>query len=126
MELSQTILSRIKSMDKKLNQQCDHEPNELRGNLQKLLEHGRVEVGWRESCGTTGFSLKAHREWVKVVKILKKEGLEITEDQVKHKNSYATLSGGFWQSIVYTLISEIIPASPLIDPDFERGMMEGH
>jgi hypothetical protein len=75
----------------------------ITGYLNTLIAKGSVEVGYRESCGPTHITLHTHRAWTKVVSRLRKSGFVIREENVKHKNRYATNNGGFWRSIIYTL-----------------------
>lgn len=89
--------------DERLNKRAGWNQNTIQRDLSNLIEFGRVEVGWRESCGSTDPTMFSKREWDKVVKALKREGATIIEDSVKHGNSWATRGGGFWSSIVYTL-----------------------
>lgn len=77
--------------------------NTLRQWLATLIDRGSVEVGWRESCGHTDLTLKVYREWLKIVKSLKRAGFNIVEERIKHKNGYASNNGGFWNSIIYSL-----------------------
>ena len=111
--LSETILSRaavlekiwpkVYALDDKLNKQAGFKSNDLQENLRQLITFNEVEVGWRASCGSTDRTMKIHREWEKVIAMLRKEGLEIKEERVKHGNSYATEKRGFWNSIIYTI-----------------------
>lgn len=101
-QLDIKLIDKVKQMDAKLNAQRAYDANDLQSNLSALLTYNRVEVGWRESCGKTDHTMKVYREWKKVITQLKKAGIKIHEEPVKHNNSYATLSGGFWNSIIYT------------------------
>jgi len=78
----------------------------LAGFINTLVKTGRVEVGWRECCGKTDSTMYQHREWVKIVSMLRKDGVVVNEEQVKHKNAYATNNGGFWNSIIYSVQEE--------------------
>lgn len=71
--------------------------------LAALRRGERVEVGWRECCGTTHPTAKVRREWLRVVKALRKGGATVAEEPVKHKNGYATNNGGFWNSVIYSM-----------------------
>lgn len=93
----------IQKSDEKLNKLAGWEENELNRRIQMLLVFKSVECGWRQSCGSTDRTQKIHREWLKVVKKLRLDGVEITEDKQKHQNAYATNKGGFWHSIIYSL-----------------------
>lgn len=92
----------IAKQDAALNKRAGWEQNAI-GRLVESLLKGSVEVGWRESCGTTDPTHHIYRAWVKVLPKLKKDGLTITEERQKHGNGWATKGGGFWNSIVYRL-----------------------
>lgn len=87
--------------DAELNKRIGWDQNNLAAFVRDLKTHGRVEVGWRESCGSTDFTHLIYREWLKVLKLLRKDGMQISEERIKHGNAYATKKGGFWNSIVY-------------------------
>lgn len=93
----------VKKLDSKVNRMAGYESSWLAGWLGTLEKTGRVEVGWRESCGSTDVTMKIYREWLKVVKSLRRDGLNIAEENVKHKNGSPTRSGGFWSSIIYSI-----------------------
>lgn len=103
MEVSEKTMSRVSALDIKLNTIQNREANYLKSNLVELLEFKKVEVGWRESCGTTDFTMKVYREWKKIVTLLVENGFKISEQRVNHGNAYATSKGGFWNSIIYTI-----------------------
>lgn len=92
-----------KKLDQKIDQMIGYQSRRLEGWLEDLLNNGRVEVGWRASCGTTDMTHKIYREWLKVIKSLRKDGVAVSEENVKHKNAWATKSGGFWNSIIYSV-----------------------
>lgn len=102
--LSEKLIDFIANADAKLNVKAGWEENELQRRIKNLFDFKRIECGWRQSCGTTDRTQFTHREWVKVIKKLRAEGLIISEETQKHGNAYATSKGGFWQSIVYTLV----------------------
>lgn len=62
---------------------------------------GRVEVGYRACCGCTHFTSYVYDEWKKICKRLIADGNDISTESVKHKNAYATINGGFWNSEIY-------------------------
>jgi hypothetical protein len=93
----------IARQDAALNKRAGWPQDALRRLVDDLLAFGRVEVGWRESCGTTDPTHHIYRAWLKVLPKLKKDGLKLAEEPVKHKNGWATKGGGFWNSIIYTL-----------------------
>lgn len=75
--------------------------NRLRYDLDVLKSSGAVEVGYRQQCGATHVTMKAYREWVKIVAALQKNGIPIEVTPVTHGNAYATSNGGFWNSNIY-------------------------
>lgn len=105
MVLNDKTRLKVALMDDKINQLCGYKTNALMSNLNSLTQFGSVEVGWRESCGTTDLTHKVYREWKKILTMLKKEGIVLKEERIKHDNAYATISGGFWNSIIYSIVS---------------------
>lgn len=103
--VSDKIYTFIDKQDEILNSKNSVHVNELRKLIYTLEKMMQVEVGWRESCGKTDDTVYIKRAWEKVLKKLRDNGNVINEERVKHKNSYATLSGGFWNSIIYKVIS---------------------
>ena len=101
------IVGRLRVMAEKsdavLSKRAGYETSDVRTNLDSLLKRGRVEVGYRQSCGKTDYTHHAYREWAKLLKVAEKGGLRIAVEPVKHGNSWATKSGGFWSSAIYTL-----------------------
>ena len=89
--------------DAALSQRAGYETSDVKTNLDLLLKHGRVEVGYRQSCGKTDYTNYVYREWAKLLKAAEKSGLQIAVEPVKHGNSWATKSGGFWSSAIYAL-----------------------
>lgn len=87
--------------DARLSKKQGYTSTDTATSIHRLLDAGAVEVGYRSSCGVTDPTIFAHREFIKALKRLK---INVTEKPVHHDNSYATISGGFWRSIVYTVI----------------------
>lgn len=98
-----TIQESIKAADERLNKKRGYPANDISFIFERLNQNGLIEVGWRESCGKTHITQEIYREWVKVVKIMRKSGIAVQEERVKHKCAYATNAGGFWNSIIYTI-----------------------
>jgi hypothetical protein len=92
----------IKS-DVALSKRFGYETSATATALNTLFLKGRVEVGYRSSCGRTDPTTYIYREWMKVVKAAEKCGFHISIEPVKHGNSWATKSGGFWQSSIYSI-----------------------
>ena len=97
------VLCKVKLLDNKLNKQLGYQYNILRGFLNNLLHLGSVEVKWREACYPTDITQDIYKEWVKIVTMLRKNGLNISEEPIKHKNAYEKSKNGFWNSILYKL-----------------------
>lgn len=93
----------VASLDAKLNARAGWGANHLAGHLHLLTEFGRVEVGWRSSCGSTDQTAHIKRAWDRVVAALGKDGFRISVTPVKHGNAYATCKGGFWNSNIYEM-----------------------
>jgi hypothetical protein len=52
--------------------------------------------------------MHAYRAWNEVVRKARALGYQITEERVRGiKNSWATLSGGFWDETEYKLVEDI-------------------
>lgn len=72
--------------------------------LDLLLNHGRVEVGYRATCGGGKHSsFKIYDEWVRVLKALRKAGVVVNEQTQLPPNRYPTNNGGWWNATLYTL-----------------------
>lgn len=102
--LSDNIKNKIRSADQKMNVIVGYNANNIEKNFDNLFKNAFVEVGYRSSCGSTHSTMKTYREFYKILKLLRKEGFEISEENVIHGNAYATNNGGFWNSIIFTLI----------------------
>lgn len=98
------VWSDIAKADAKLNAALGYNSNELAYWYGTLLKTGSVEVGWRECCGTRHSTAKARAEWLNIVKKLSRTGTKFDVQRVKHKNRYATINGGFWNSEIFTII----------------------
>ena len=105
MELDATekLLAMAIKSDAALNKRAGWAQNSVSGFLDVLLTHGRIEVGYRASCGKTDPTQFIYREWAKLLKAAEKYGLRITVEPVKHGNAYATTKGGFWNSAIYRM-----------------------
>ena len=91
--------------DEALSKRAGYERKDTATALNSLISHGRVEVGYRQSCGKTDPTMFVYREWAKLLKAAEKSGLRISVEPVKHGNAYATSKGGFWTSAIYTLVA---------------------
>lgn len=91
----------IAKQDEVLTKKNPHCKNELAKTFDNLTTFGQVEVGWRESCGSTDKTVFIKRGWDKVIAAAKKDGMIITEERIKHNNQWASKCGGFWSSIIY-------------------------
>lgn len=103
-DLGKKLQEKIKLADKKSNEYAGYEANSISKYVEDLISLNPVEVGYRAQCGSTHGTQKTYREFIKVIQALEKEGFEISQERVKHKNAYATNNGGFWQSIIFKLI----------------------
>lgn len=109
------------SQDASLNKRAGWEQNSIKGALTALVKHGRVEIGWRESCGKTDPTMHVRRSWLRVVALLRKNGIEFSEERVKHGNGYATTKGGFWSSVIYRIPTPPSPAVGAMDETTNSG-----
>lgn len=87
--------------DERLSKRFGYRVSDTETNLMHLLHGLKVEVGRRNSCGKTDPTMYVHREWLALVKKMQLAGYVISVEPVKHKNSYATIAGGFWASEIY-------------------------
>ena len=103
-ELSENVTAQLNELNQKVNELYGYNSNDIQKYISDLQKNGSVTVGYRTSCGTTDRTQKAFRLWVKSVKLLSKNGIKLVEENLKVNNSYATLSGGFWHEIRYSLV----------------------
>lgn len=95
--------------DARLSTKAGYPGKDLSKALETLFQFGQVEIGWRESCGKTDFTMFVFREWKKIVTALRKNGFQLSEEPIKHGNAWATKCGGFWSSIKYSLVPTVAP-----------------
>ena len=93
----------IASLDAQLSKRAGYRTSPMRDAADSLKRFGKVEIGWRESCGRTDPTMYEKRAWDRVAKALQAEGMQINEERKKHGNAYATNKGGFWCSIMYSI-----------------------
>ena len=67
----------------------------------RLIEGDSIEVGYRSTCGCVDQTMKDFEIFRKFLKALSAQGFTVEETSVKHKNSYATNNGGFWNSCIF-------------------------
>jgi len=104
--LNDNIKNKIHSADQKLNVLVGYNANNLTTSFNILFKYGSVELGYRSQCGATHSTMKTYREFCKILKLLKKDGFNFEEENVKHGNAYATNNGGFWNSTIFKLIKD--------------------
>lgn len=102
-ELSENITNQLNALNTKGNELAGYTANDINDWLRDLQKNGTTLVGYRSSCGSTDKTQKIYRLWLKAVKILSKNGIQLKEENIKINNPYATLSGGFWQEVRYFL-----------------------
>lgn len=93
----------IEKSDNKLNKILGWQDDPIRHFVDVLDIKKEVEVGFRSCSGSTDKTQIIYREWVSFIKKLKKNGIKISEESIKHKNAYATNNGGFWNSSIYRI-----------------------
>jgi len=105
MTISEKTISLIDVINQKANAICGYQSNQIKNDFNALMNNNYVEVGYRMSCGSTDKTHKVFREWLKVIKILRKNNIIIIEENGKHDNKSPTMAGGFWNSIIYKIPS---------------------
>ena len=96
--------------DERLSKRFKYTFTDISRDAIRLLHGNSVEVGARRSCGKTDSTAYIFSEWMKLILLMKKHGFKIKEERVMHKNEYATLHGGFWESTVFSIESDSPPA----------------
>jgi hypothetical protein len=97
------ITPKIEALNEKANKIGNFE-NIILDNIQKLNIGKEVNIGYRQSCGRAKEpSSMIYDIWMKVIEELKKQKIYLITRDVKQKNSWATLSGGFWIEENYRL-----------------------
>jgi hypothetical protein len=95
----------IATRDKRISKYRPCDRTHIRDLFVCLLEKGEVTVGSRSTCGRTDPTMHVYRAWNEVVRKARALGYQITEEPVRGiKNSWATLSGGFWDETEYKLV----------------------
>lgn len=102
-DISKNLLIKVKAADQRVNKIVGYEANSISDWVNKLIALEEVEVGYRARCGSAHSTHKAYREFLKIIKIMEKEGCVVLQQPVKHKNAYATINGGFWNSSIFKL-----------------------
>lgn len=77
--------------------------SQIENDFNNLFNGKEVEVGYRAGCGRTDRTHKVFREWLKIIKSLRKDGFIIEEKNVPHPNKSPTMAQGFWNSIIYNI-----------------------
>lgn len=104
--LNENICKKIHAADTRLKENDNYSSISIESNITMLFLWKSIEVGYRQQAGSTHPTHKMFREWIKIIKLLRKEGFNITETLIKHNNAYATNNGGFWNSSVFKLIEK--------------------
>lgn len=89
----------------RLNEQANkiYDFDKITSYIADLNKNGWTQVGYLSSCGTTHPTLKIFRLWVKAVKLIEKQGITLTKEDIKQKNAYATTNGGFRTETKYSI-----------------------
>lgn len=98
--IDEAIGLHIKSINDTCNRISGFKADDILKWSNELLNNGEVKVGYRQSAGTTHRSQKVFRNWLKLVKQLKKY-YKISEEPITHKNAYATSNGGFYNESIF-------------------------
>ncbi len=103
-ELSDKAMAKIADLNKKDNEFYGWGMNNILQSFTELQTTGSVIVGWRAACGKKGdMTEKTFRLWVKVINVLKKEGVELEIENIPQQNRWTTLAGGAWVENKYTI-----------------------
>jgi hypothetical protein len=103
MKASEKTLNLVKSIKEKEHTLSGYASNQIGNDFLNLINGKKVEVGYRAGCGGTDKTHKVFKEWLKVLKALRKDGFQIKETNVLHDNKSPTMSQGFWNSIIYEI-----------------------
>jgi len=103
LELSENVLAQINEQNDKVNELCGYPSNDVRNWFKDLQEKETVTVGYRASCGSTDKTMKIYRIWIKVTKILKKNGVKLIEENVPTINRSPTSANGFWNEVRFSV-----------------------
>lgn len=102
-KLNQNVLDKIEVLNIKNHQICGYKSNDIYYWLNELQENATVTVGYRTACGASDKTHKTFRIWLSVIKLIKKEKIEINEKNLIVANSSPTMAQGFWNEIRYFL-----------------------
>jgi len=103
MEVSEKTLNQLETAKSKELLICGYPSYQIERDFNSLLEFKKTEVGYRAGCGKKDNTHLIFEQWQKIIKLLKKDGFLITEENVIHANKSPTMSGGFWNSIIYSI-----------------------
>lgn len=103
MKTSEQTLKLVQTAKEKERTINEYASNQIENDFNNLLLGKSVEVGYRAGCGRTDRTHKVFKEWLKVLKSLRKDGFIIEEKNVLHPNKSPTMAQGFWNSIIYSL-----------------------
>lgn len=81
--------------------------HQIERDFKSLIDGKEVEVGYRVGCGRTDRTHKVFKEWLKLLKSLRKDGFNIEEINVIHPNKSPTMAQGFWNSVKYIMHNDI-------------------
>jgi len=103
MEVSNKIKEKVIELNEKSNSIYAYKNNDILNNFNILIRNKQVEVGYRSACGSTDKTHKSFKIWLKLICLLEKEGFYISQEHKTHPNKSPTMSGGFWNSIIYKI-----------------------
>jgi len=102
--VNRSLLTFIHTRDKRCAESIGYNATQLLDNFVELLQKGVVNVGGRATCGQhTDPSWKLFVAWNEIVKKARKCGYNITELDIKQKNTWATANRGFWDEREYQM-----------------------
>lgn len=94
------ITPKILKLNEKSNRISDVK-NKIIETIQEMNTHKTAVFGYRSSCGKSDTTMKVYRIWLQALKEVENQGIYPKSENLIIGNSYATLSGGFWNEVKY-------------------------
>ena len=104
MEITPSLAKFIAVRDKRIHKLCPWKDDAISEKMTELITRGVIRVGGRATCGSSiDPTWKEYCAWNEVVAKANKSGFKIEVIGIKHGNSWATKSGGFWDENEYKI-----------------------
>jgi len=107
MNISEKTLKILETARQKEPLLCGYQSRQIERDFYNLINGQKVEVGYRAGCGKIDKTHLIFKEWIRVIKSLKKDGFVINEENICHPNKSPTMAQGFWNSIIYLIKTDI-------------------